>query len=50
MKFTYAVDRGITIETPVSQEVTAFLKNAYGVRVSAKELLLSPSEEVLIGG
>lgn len=50
MKFTYAVDQGITIETPVSQEVTAFLKNAYGVRVSANELLLSPSEEVLIGG
>lgn len=50
IKIEYAVDQGLTIETPVSQEATAFLKNAYGVRVAVNELILSPSEEVLIGG
>ena len=46
MKFALGTD-GVAIQTPVSQEVTAFLKNAYGIRVTAEHLLLSPSEEVL---
>lgn len=43
-------EEGVHIQSPVSQEVTAFLKNAYGIRVSADHLLLSPSEEVLTDG
>lgn len=51
MVFSYDADHGdMIIETPVSQEITAFLKNAYGIRVTAKKLILSPSEEVLADG
>lgn len=39
-------DGGINITSPVSQEITAFLKNAYGMHVQAEHEVLSPSEEV----
>lgn len=40
----------IRIRSEVSQEITAFIKNAFGVPVQADRLTLSPSEEVLSGG
>ena len=39
----------IHIHNEVSQEITAFIKNAFGVQVLADRLKLSPSEEVLAG-
>jgi len=39
--------KGVVIHTPVSQELTAFIRNAYGVQVKAEKIILSPSEEVL---
>ena len=39
----------IHIHNNVSQEITAFIKNAFGVQVLADKLTLSPSEEVLAG-
>jgi len=35
------------ISSPVSQEITAYIKNAYGIPVKADTVILSPSEKIL---
>lgn len=37
----------LNIEDEVSQEIVAFIKNALGVRVSAMNIFLSPSEHLI---
>ena len=38
----------LVIHSPVSQERVAYIKNAYGIKVQAKEILLSPSEREIV--
>ena len=38
----------LVIHSPVSQERVAYIKNAYGIKVQAKEILLSPTEREIV--
>lgn len=42
-------ENGINIKGQVSQEVVAFIKNAFGISVNAEQLILSPSEKEIKG-
>lgn len=42
-------DEILVINSSVTQEQTAFIKNAFGIRVLAKHVVLSPSERRILG-
>lgn len=39
----------LTVHSEITQEQSAFIKNAYGIGVEAKHLVLSPSERSILG-
>lgn len=41
-------DAGVNIESEVSQEQVAYIKNAYGIKVNAVNVVLSPSEREIL--
>lgn len=49
--FDYRFDEDGLLEvySPITQEQVAFLKNAFGIRVQANQIVLSPSERSILG-
>ncbi len=39
----------LEVYSPITQEQVAFLKNAFGIRVQANQMILSPSERSILG-
>ena len=47
--FICEIEEGtLAFHSPVSQEQVAYIKNAYGIKVQAKDILLSPSEREIL--
>lgn len=47
--FSCSVQKGeLNVESPISQEQIAYIRNAYGIKVYAKKVLLSPSEKEIL--
>lgn len=44
IKYNWDNDSNLLIESPISQELLAFIRSTYGARCIASEILLSPSE------
>lgn len=45
----FQTDSILTIHSEITQEQSAFLKNAYGIGVEARNMVLSPSERSILG-